>query len=179
MIKEEDIIEIGKFQRTHALKGELNALLDIEEDYLTEGHPVIVEIDGIYVPFYAESVRPKGATTYLIKLQGVDSVEQATGLVNKLIYGLREDMLGYFDVEEDDVALPGDLSGYGVIDEVHGFLGKLQRIDDTTINTLMIVDEGPFGEIYIPFNEDFIVDIDNNDKEIYTVLPEGLLDMNK
>lgn len=179
MIVEEDIIEIGKFQKTHALKGELNALLDIEEDYLTEGNPLIVDIDGIYVPFYTESVRPKGATTYLIKLQGVDSVDDASRFVNKIIYGRREDMLDYFDAEEGDVALPGDLAGYKVIDGSHGYLGNLQRIDDTTINTLMIVDEGPFGEIYIPFNEDFIEAIDNVEKEIHTILPEGLVEINK
>ncbi len=61
MIKKEDIVEIGKFQKTHALKGELNALLDIDGDYAADGNALVVAVDGIYVPFYAESVRPKGS----------------------------------------------------------------------------------------------------------------------
>ena len=39
MIKEEELIEIGKFQKTHALKGELNALLDVGPEYLEERQP--------------------------------------------------------------------------------------------------------------------------------------------
>ena len=34
MIREEDLFPIGKFQKTHALKGELNAVHDINEDFL-------------------------------------------------------------------------------------------------------------------------------------------------
>ncbi len=178
MIKEDDIIEIGKFQKTHALKGELNAVLDICEDYLTEDNPVIVDMDGIFVPFYAESVRPKGSTSYLIKLQGVDSIEEASKFVNKAIYGLRNDMLEYFDADDEDVALPNELEGYEVIDSEIGSLGTLVRIDDTTINTLMIIDGGAYGEIYIPFNEEFIDRIDDENREIITSVPEELLSIN-
>ena len=69
MIKEEEIIEIGKFQKTHALKGELNALLDVGAEYLEDGNPLVIPVDGLFVPFYAESVRPKGTTSFLVKLK--------------------------------------------------------------------------------------------------------------
>ena len=72
MIKKEDIVAIGKFQKTHALKGELNALLDIDGDYAADGHPLIIDIDGIYVPFYAETVRPKGAESCGFKVSDND-----------------------------------------------------------------------------------------------------------
>lgn len=65
MIEEKDIKAIGKFQKTHALKGELNAILDIDSEYVSEGNAVVVDIDGIFVPFFASSVRPKGSTSYL------------------------------------------------------------------------------------------------------------------
>lgn len=51
MIEEKDIKAIGKFQKTHALKGELNAILDIDSEYVSEGNAVVVDIDGIFVPF--------------------------------------------------------------------------------------------------------------------------------
>ena len=42
MIKEEDTIKIGKFQKTHALKGELNALLDIDPEYFTDKYKITI-----------------------------------------------------------------------------------------------------------------------------------------
>ena len=60
MIREEDLFPIGKFQKTHALKGELNAVLDINEDFLDEDYPLIIDLDGIFVPFYTESWRGGG-----------------------------------------------------------------------------------------------------------------------
>lgn len=60
---------IGIFKRTHALKGELNASLEVEDEYLIQSQWIIVEIEGIPTPFYIESIRPKGATTSLLKLK--------------------------------------------------------------------------------------------------------------
>ncbi len=61
MIEVNDIVAIGKFQKTHALKGELNAILEIDSEFLEEGNAIIAEIDGIYVPFYIKSIRKKEA----------------------------------------------------------------------------------------------------------------------
>ena len=58
MIYSTDIEQIGKFLKTHALKGELNAQLEIDADFLRPEIPIIMDIDGIFVPFYPESVRP-------------------------------------------------------------------------------------------------------------------------
>ena len=165
MIKEEEIIEIGKFQKTHALKGELNALLDVGPEYLEDGNPLVIPVDGLFVPFYADSIRPKGATSYLIKLRGVDDVEEATAFVNKPIYGIRKSLL------EDD------LIGYRVEDVNAGFLGTVDRIDDSTINTLLVV-EGDMGEIFIPLIDDFIESIDEGSETIVVDVPEDIIKLN-
>ena len=67
MITNNELLEIGKFQKTHGLQGELNVVLDqvVEGDFLEGENPVIIDIDGINVPFYPESVRTKGADSYL------------------------------------------------------------------------------------------------------------------
>ena len=178
MIREEELVEIGKFQKTHALKGELNAILDIDPDYLEDGNPIVVNIDGIFVPFYAESVRPKGATSFLIQLSGQNSIEDARNFVNKTIYGLRKNLLDYYDSPEEEIVFDSDLPGYEVIDSEHGPLGMLDHIDDSTINALMVVETPDGNEIYITYNEDFIDSIDDEKKIIYTSLPAGLVDLN-
>lgn len=83
MIEEKSIISAGKFLKPHGLKGELNVLVEFDSEILEEDYPIIVDVDGIYVPFYAESVRPKGHFSSLVKLQGVDSQEETGRLSTK------------------------------------------------------------------------------------------------
>lgn len=135
MIKKEDIVEIGKFQKTHALKGELNALLDVDEDYANDGHPFIVDIDGIYVPFYAESIRPKGSESFLVKLRDIDSQESAQKMVNKEIFGLRADLVDYFD--DPDMEIVADFVDFRIVDSHLGEIGTIVDVDDSTANVLL------------------------------------------
>lgn len=175
MIDKEKLVEIGKFQKTHALKGELNAILDIPEEYVKDGNPLIIETDGIPVPYYAESIRGKGTTSFLIKLEGVDSVEDAAEFVNSAILVPRDELQDYVG----DVMLEDDLEGFKVIDSFEGEIGTLEFIDDTTENELMVVRTPDDEEIYIPLADEFIIDINEERREIHTSLPEGLVSLNK
>lgn len=175
MIDKEKLVEIGKFQKTHALKGELNAILDIPEEYVKDGNPLIIETDGIPVPYYAESIRGKGTTSFLIKLEGVDSVEDAAEFVNSAILVPRDELQDYVG----DVMLEDDLEGFKVIDRFEGEIGTLEFIDDTTENELIVVRTPDDEEIYIPLADEFIIDINEERREIHTSLPEGLVSLNK
>lgn len=176
MIRKEDTVEIGKFLKTHALKGELNVMLDVETEFLTDGNPVIVEIDGILVPFYADTVRPKGSESALVKLSGVDSQEMAQKFVNKPIYGLRENLVDYFD--DPDMELKADFIGFRIVDSNLGDIGIVVDVDDSTANVLFIVEASDGRIIYIPVAEEFINAIDDEREVIEMTLPEGLLDIN-
>lgn len=178
MIKTEDIIQVGKFQKTHALKGELNMISDIDAEYFKEGNPVIIDDDGIWVPFYAESIRPKGSTSYLIKLEGIDSEKDASQFINKGIYILRRDAEEWL---EEDLVDDEELIGYSVIDFSSGNkIGEIIDIDDSTSNLLFIVENGELEEtFYLPANEDLIEEVDDENKIIKLNIPEGLLDINR
>ena len=161
MIDKEKLVEIGKFQKTHALKGELNAILDIPEEYVKDGNPLIIETDGIPVPYYAESIRGKGTTS--------------AEFVNSAILVPRDELQDYVG----DVMLEDDLEGFKVIDRLEGEIGTLEFIDDTTENELMVVRTPDDEEIYIPLADEFIIDINEERREIHTSLPEGLVSLNK
>ncbi|MCH5241680.1 MAG: 16S rRNA processing protein RimM [Muribaculaceae bacterium] len=177
MIKKEEIIKIGKFQKTHALKGELNMISNIDSDYFSYGNPLIIEYDGILVPYYAETIRPKGSSSYLIKISGIDSEDEAAQFVNKEIYILKKDAEDWLQEELID---SNELEGYKIIDSSSNeVVGIVDRVDDTTANLLFIVSTQNGEEIFIPANEDFIVDIDDENKIIIMNLPQGLIDLNK
>ncbi len=179
MIKEEEITSVGKLLKTHALKGELNMLLDIDPGYLEEGNPAILDIDGIYVPFYAESVRTKGSFSYLVKFEGIDSEIEAKKLVNKTVYALRNKLKEYMlENYDEEYALYDDLVGYTIEDIDNGVIGKVVEIDTNTENELFIVETPDGNTVYIPLTEDFIEKMDEDNKIITMRLPEGLLDLN-
>lgn len=179
MIRVEEITSVGKLLKTHALKGELNVMLDIDPGYLEEGNPVILDIDGIYVPFYAESVRTKGSFSYLVKFEGIDSEIEAKKLVNKTIFALRDKLKEFMlDNYDEEYALYDDLIGWTIRDREAGVIGKVVEIDTNTENELFIVETPDGNTVYIPLTEDFIEKMDEELKTITMNLPEGLLDLN-
>lgn len=179
MITEDEITSVGKLLKTHALKGELNMLLDIDPGYLEEGNPAILDIDGIYVPFYAESVRTKGSFSFLVKFDGIDSEIEAKKLVNKTVYALRDRLKEYMlENYDEEYALYDDLVGYTIQEIDNGVIGKVVEIDTNTENELFIVETPEGNTVYIPLTEDFIEKMDEDSKTITMRLPEGLLDLN-
>jgi ribosomal 30S subunit maturation factor RimM len=73
------------------------------------------------------------------------------------------------DLSEEDEILPTwqSLMGYEVVDTDQGILGKVAEIDETTINTLITLDNGQL----IPIHEDFILDIKADEKQLVICLP--------
>lgn len=180
MITSNEIKAIGKFQKTHALKGELNAILDIDPEYVTDGNAIVVDIDGIFVPFFASSIRPKGATSYLIKLDGIDSEEDARQFVNKIIYGIKNELASFLEIDEEDIMDEDELEGYEIIDDqTNESIGKIESIDSSTENLLFVVETNEGETVYIPAVDDFIIEVDDNEKIIRMNLPTGLVDLNK
>lgn len=184
MIVEDDLILAGKFLKPHALKGELNVVSDYDSEIFNEDYPVIVSMDGIYVPFYVESYRKKGLFGCLLKLRGVDSVEDARSFVNKNIYLLKRDVAEFLQIDEDELVADEDYIGYEVYDKNLGYIGKVVDIDDSTDNLLLIVESAATGEeVYIPFADEFIEDVTQDDENgedgrIDMILPEGIIDLN-
>ena len=177
MIRRENIVPIGKFHKTHALKGELNAILEIEPSYFIEGNPMIILIDGIFVPFYVESIRRKGSLSYLIKLEGVETEHGAASFINKEIFAEKNKLIeqGNEEFIEDDE----NLIGYTVFDTNNEAIGVISDIDDSTENILFTVEDKDGEIIYIPASEDFIKIIDDEKEIIIMDLPQGLIDLNK
>ena len=86
MIKQEEVYRIGVFNKPHGVRGELqftftDDIFDrVEADYL------ICLMDGILVPFYIEEYRFRSDHAALMKLEGVDTAEQARRFTNVEVY---------------------------------------------------------------------------------------------
>ena len=62
IISPEILTTVGKLMKPHGINGEITVLLTADVD-LAALRCVILEMDGIYVPFFLNSVRPKSSAT--------------------------------------------------------------------------------------------------------------------
>ncbi len=62
-------------------------------------------------------------------------------------------------------------------DTAHGTVGTIEDVDLSTQNALFIVCN-PEGTVYIPISEDFIDNIDTENRVIQMTLPEGIVNLN-
>lgn len=178
MITREELIAIGHYNKPHGVAGELSATVDVEIDVLGALSCLVSEMDGIYVPFFVNSLRPKTSETVLLTIDGINSEQEASRLVNHDIYALKRE----FRQESDDA----DADGYP-LDYFIGFelqdsdgtrVGEIVQVDEQTENAIFIVDDGE-GELLLPASDDLIVEFDLDKKVMVMDLPQGILDLNR
>ncbi len=171
MIKKEDVFKIGKIGKPHGLHGELSFQFDDDIFDTTDAEYLVLEIDGILVPFFIEEYRFHGNGTVLMKFCDIDNVEQARELTGCNVF---------FSREHTDKN--GDLSwaqiiGFTVENVSTGrHLGTLRSIDDSTLNILFEVETPDGQELLLPANEDLITAIDAEERLIKYNLPHGLVE---
>ena len=66
--------------------------------------------------------------------------------------------------------------GFSLIDIQYGLVGEVIEVDQSTDNPLFVVGEGK-EEMLIPIAEEYIQDVDYENRIIQVKLPEGLLDL--
>lgn len=171
MIKEDEVFKIGKFIKPHGIKGEISFAFDNDIFDKADCPYIICLIDGIYVPFFVKEYRFKGAETALITLEDITSDLQAKKFSGLEVYFPRK----YFK-EADNAEYSLDyFLDFEVSDEEKGNLGKIISVDDSTINTLFLINTPEDEELIIPASDDFVIDIDSDNKILYVKLPEGLI----
>ena len=174
MIQLQDCILLGTFAKTHGIRGELILRLvfsDFEDIQL--GEPVFVEIDKLPVPFFIDDYRFTTANELIVKLEDVDtrdySANELAGCrvwIEKRFLNMRTGTPPPYDFEA--------LIGFTVTDSKLGKLGRLAEIIDNEQNPLLQVMHKN-NEILIPFQPQFILNIDERKQLITVSVPEGLL----
>ena len=168
MIKPEEVYRIGRLGKAHGVKGEVSFQFDddifdrVDSDYL------ILEVDGILVPFFIEEYRFRSDTVALVKFEDVDTQQRAQELTGCDVYFSRS------LADDDEAPSLSMLIGFDVVDVTTGTtVGRIAAIDDSTANLLFELEDGRL----IPAAEELITNIDTKNKVIKMTIPEGLLDL--
>ena len=162
---------IGRILKPHGTHGEVT--LSVRDGITAE---MLEGIDLWLVP-----PTPRGACA--LRVSGVR--EGAKGLIVR--FDEDDDghkagqMAGAWVLARDrDVPAPAaaepDLLGSDVVDEQRGFLGTLTDVIHTGANDVLVVDDGPFGQVLVPVIDDVVVDVDAAAQRIRVRLLEGLIE---
>lgn len=168
MIRKDDVYKIGRLGKAHGIKGEVS--LHVEDDIFdrVDAEYLVLELDGIMVPFFMEEYRFKTDETALVKFEGIDTQERARELTGTEVFFPRE----LAESDDNDELSYAQLVGYTVVDANTGKeVGKIEYVDEQTINIMFELEDGTL----LPASEELITDIDTTKKEITLNIPEGLL----
>ena len=67
MIKKEDVYRIGRLGKPHGVQGEISFMFDDDVFDRSDADYLVLDIDGILVPFFMEEYRFKGSETAIMK----------------------------------------------------------------------------------------------------------------
>ena len=169
MIHESDVYKIGTLGKPHGVKGEITFNFTDDVWDQTESDYLICCIDGILVPFMLDEYRFRGEFSALVKFIGIDTVEEVRDLTGSEVFFEHRFTPAERNSEEYTWRY---FTGFKVIDVVAGELGTVDSVDDSTQNVLFSV-----GDLLIPAVEEFIQDINHQQRVLTVALPQGLLEL--
>lgn len=173
-IPKSNCTKIGFIQKPHGVNGEL--VIRFQEQYydtLDGANTVFLEIEGLLVPFFIpnDGMRFRTGESAIMKLNWIETETQAQKLAGLSVFVKNEKI--EIDEESFDVRM---LEGFILFDQLKNQIGNINAVNDFSGN--IIFDVNYLGkEIMIPFNEDFLLDLDIQKKLITLDLPDGLLSL--
>ncbi|MGN1214653.1 MAG: ribosome maturation factor RimM [Candidatus Cryptobacteroides sp.] len=170
---ESDLLKIARVLKSNGTEGEaLIGFRETDPETLKTTEPVFITFDGLLVPFFIESFARRGSSKALVRLTGVNSLNDAEEIVGKDIF-VRPDALT--DYEEDDGELTlDDLIGWSLLDGEGHRAGTISGYEDIPGNPCLYV-ETDNGQAMLPFHEDLILSVDEDSGTIVMSIPEGLI----
>ncbi len=177
MIRPESVFKIGHITKHRGLRGEVEmAFTDDCFDTGTADY-LVLDMDGILVPFFWDEIRFKNDDTAIIKFADTDNEEQARRLIGHAVF-YPKDCLTDDDEEGATLSSYKALTGFTMFDPQGTKLGTVEHVNDSSANILLTVESPDGKEFMIPYHDDFLVDFNLHERTLTLDFPEGLLDLN-
>jgi len=150
-------------------------VLEFEEQFefsVEDATRLFLEIDGLLVPFFVteNGLQVKSAKTAFVNFDWINSEKYAQRIVGLHVYLFTTEIV---DEPEDEGLL--ELVGFTLFDKTTGEIGVISHVEDFSGNTVLKIGSGN-EDFLVPFNEDFLMSINPENKTLTLELPEGLID---
>lgn len=171
-MQKKDCYYLGKITKKHGFKGNLILHLDTDEpESYIDMESVFIEKDGILVPFFFEFIGPHTSGKLLAKFEDIGA-EEAERLVNKSLYL----PLAELPALEGTEFYFHEIIGFTIIDDVKGEVGIVKSVNDNGVQAILIIDANG-KEVLIPIINEWIHEVNRQEKFIKLETPEGLIDL--
>ena len=163
----DSLLEVGQIVNSYGIKGFLKVVPFVDTIEQFKGFKKLYmqnneELEVEQIQFSKNLV--------LVKVKGIDTIEEATKLKNLYLYVKRE------DIKLDDGAhFIVDLIGLEVYTDDGKFLGILKEVLQPGANDVYIVENQEKKQILLPVIPDVVKDINLKDGKITVHLIEGLI----
>lgn len=175
-IPKSNCVKVGFVQKPHGIHGEL--VIRFQEEYyetLEESPTLFLEIDQLLVPYFIseDGLRFKSGESVIARLEWIDTDKKAKDLCGLPVFVGQEDV-----IEFEDEMSPHSLIGYQLFGDELGLIGTITEVHDFAGNLLLsVVYQGK--DAMIPLNEDLIVRLDEERREIELQIAEGLFNLDE
>ena len=171
-IPKTDCEKIGFIRKTHGIHGEV--VLEFEEQYeysVEDAERFFIELEGLLVPFFIadEGLRFRSGKSVIVKFDWVETESYAKRLVGKEVYLYQNEVV---DMPEEQSSF---LQGFTLFDEKLGEIGNIDEVDDYAGNIVLTVTFNG-QELLVPYNDEILIDLNEEKKTITLQLPEGLIE---
>ncbi|MFK2818730.1 ribosome maturation factor RimM [Flavobacteriaceae sp. LMIT009] len=172
-MKKEDCFYLGKIVKKYSFKGEVLAKLDTDQPELYKNlDAIFVSSRNTLVPYFIENSQLHKSDLLRIKFEDVETEEEADTLLKSELY-LPLELLPKL---EGNKFYYHEVIGFIIIDVEFGKVGTITAINDSTAQALFEIDRDGL-EILIPMNDEFIKEVNREEKTITVQTPPGLIDL--
>lgn len=168
---------LGYTSKVHGKQGELIIKLDVDypEEY-NKLESVLIQMnkkDSSLIPFFLSNAQVQNNGTLRIKIEDVNTVDEAKLLVGKSVY-LPLDTLPkltgnqfYFHEVKD----------FTVTDTNLGVIGNIKQILEYPNQSVFEIVNADGKEILVPITDEVVIDVDRTNKNVTVTTPEGLVEL--
>ena len=164
--------QLGYVIKPHGLKGDISIFIDADEPQAYRNlESVLIRQDNQLVPFFITKIKISGQKA-ILNLEDSTTIESAKLLKGSALFlpltALPEltDNQFYFH----------EIIGFIVQDKTLGEIGPVTTVYDAGPQDLLAI-EHKGKEVLVPINDETVLQVDKDKKQIFVNIPDGLLDI--
>jgi len=172
----DETYQLGYIVKTHGLRGHVAAEFDVDDPTAYK------KLKTVYLSFPAapaklqahtvEKLQFQHGTRVLLKLKGIDRIEEAEPLRGAQLYLPLAELP---ELDEDQFYFH-DVMGFTVVDEKMGELGVVENFYELPQQDVLAM-RYQGQEVLIPVVDELVTHADMTERKVFVNLPEGLLDV--
>lgn len=168
---------LGYTSKVHGKSGEVIIQPDVDDpnEYINL-ESMLIQLnkkDSALIPFFIEGVQVLNNGTLRVKIEDVNSIEEAKPYIGKEVY-LPLNTLPELSGKEFYFH---EVKGFDVIDLNYGEVGKVQKVMEHPKQAILEIVNSDGKEILVPINDDIIQEIDRSKGLLKILTPEGLIEL--